>query len=397
MHRLRNTTATIVIAAACSACSGTPSSPTLPAQSQIAAPDLSAHAPRVSIKEIPIPSIGDLFGAISQAPNGDVYISSYTPLTGLPIYIGARYSQGTFTPLSIWDPTFSGEPTGAVGSTWNGYGDIATQLSATVNQGYPYYQRIPAVSAFAPSAGTYAGGFFPTSFAGQVTDMHGDAQGNLWVATSQVGVVTIGLHASIARVSQATLTGSGTCCAGVIEPSAQLGQDSGLNVEALAVDLQTGDAWIATSTSIDGKSSTPAITRVGADLSLKESYSLPNDPSVGGMAIGRDGAIWFTDTTNNEIGRMSKRGKFKLFPLTTKGSGVDRITSGGDGALWFTETNANKIGRITTRGKITEYAVPTPNSQPAGIAGPFGANCNPRIVWFVEANGYKLGQITLPS
>ena len=39
-------------------------------------------------------------------------------------------------------------------------------------------------------------------------------------------------------------------------------------------------------------------------------------------------------------------------------SGTREITAGPDGALWFTESSGDKIGRITTQGTITEFTVP---------------------------------------
>ena len=63
------------------------------------------------------------------------------------------------------------------------------------------------------------------------------------------------------------------------------------------------------------------------------------------------------------------------------------IVTGPDGALWFTESSGNNIGRITTNGQITEYPVGT-DSSPYGIAiGPDGA------LWFTEDN-YQIGRIT---
>jgi uncharacterized protein (TIGR03437 family) len=62
------------------------------------------------------------------------------------------------------------------------------------------------------------------------------------------------------------------------------------------------------------------------------------------------------------------------------------ITAGSDGALWFTESGTNNLGRITTGGVISEYSVPTPSSSPAGItSGPDGR------LWFVEQSGNKVG------
>ena len=65
------------------------------------------------------------------------------------------------------------------------------------------------------------------------------------------------------------------------------------------------------------------------------------------------------------------------------------ITAGPDGALWFTETDGNEIGRITTAGAISEWALPHANSRPRGIAaGPDGA------LWFAEYGGNRIGRIT---
>jgi virginiamycin B lyase len=77
------------------------------------------------------------------------------------------------------------------------------------------------------------------------------------------------------------------------------------------------------------------------------------------------------------------------FPLPTPGSNPAGITAGPDGALWFTETGANKIGRITTTGEVTEFPLPEPNSYPFCITvGPDGA------LWFTEQLVYRIGRIT---
>lgn len=62
---------------------------------------------------------------------------------------------------------------------------------------------------------------------------------------------------------------------------------------------------------------------------------------------------------------------------------LSAIAAGPDGAMWFTEYSNNtlaKIGRITTSGVFTEYALPNPASEPTTITeGPDGA------LWFIEA------------
>jgi virginiamycin B lyase len=80
------------------------------------------------------------------------------------------------------------------------------------------------------------------------------------------------------------------------------------------------------------------------------------------------------------------------FPVPTPVSQPAGITPGSDGAVWFTEENGNKIGRITVGGNITEYQIPTPSSVPSEITtGPDGA------LWFTEfaANPPQIGRFTI--
>jgi virginiamycin B lyase len=88
------------------------------------------------------------------------------------------------------------------------------------------------------------------------------------------------------------------------------------------------------------------------------------------------------------------------YPIPTTGNGPTVITTGPDGALWFTEVGkyigsatyaGGKIGRIDPGSKaVTEYAIPTANSAPVGIAaGPDQA------LWFTEQAGSKIGRITV--
>ena len=62
------------------------------------------------------------------------------------------------------------------------------------------------------------------------------------------------------------------------------------------------------------------------------------------------------------------------------------------GRIWFTEHLANKIGVLDLRtGAITEFAIPTPNSMPFGVAVDYARD----IVYFAESNGNKLGRLIL--
>lgn len=121
-----------------------------------------------------------------------------------------------------------------------------------------------------------------------------------------------------------------------------------------------------------------------------------------GIAVGKDGKIYFTSREENAIRRMSRDGKFEETykipstavgaPTLTKGSWPRAICAGPDGSMWFAEMAANKIGRLTPDGKINEYQVPTNDSKPYGVVvGP------DKMLWFTESGGDKIGRLNPDS
>jgi virginiamycin B lyase len=118
------------------------------------------------------------------------------------------------------------------------------------------------------------------------------------------------------------------------------------------------------------------------------------------IAVGSDGALWFTESTGNRIGRVTTDGTITEYSKgISPGAQPYSIAPGPDGALWFTELAGGRIGRITTRGRVTEYSRGiTPTEQPQDLAaGPDGA------MWFTEYESYdsysvrdsKIGRITM--
>jgi virginiamycin B lyase len=138
-------------------------------------------------------------------------------------------------------------------------------------------------------------------------------------------------------------------------------------------------------------------TATAENLQLIE-FTIPGSSGPLGITTGPDGALWFAEGAGGKIGRITTTGVVTEFTIPTDKSG--EITTGPDGALWFTEPVSGKIMRITTEGKITEFALPNPNAQPWGITtGPEGA------LWFTESScirqpgsrcivGNKIGRIT---
>src|SRR5262249_5173150 len=118
------------------------------------------------------------------------------------------------------------------------------------------------------------------------------------------------------------------------------------------------------------------------------------------IVAGPDGALWFTETDMNQIGRLDPTQLrtctvvptdcITEFVVPTDSSGPGAITAGHDGALWFIEKTANQIGRINTDGKVThEYFIPTANSGASDITtGPDGN------LWFTEKNASKIARMT---
>ena len=104
-------------------------------------------------------------------------------------------------------------------------------------------------------------------------------------------------------------------------------------------------------------------------------YPIPTpDAFAADIAPGPDGALWFTESNANKVGRITTAGVITEFTLPAAESLPGPIVAGADGAIYFGERNANKIGRMTTDGVLTnEFAIPTENANPlALVAAPDG-------------------------
>lgn len=134
---------------------------------------------------------------------------------------------------------------------------------------------------------------------------------------------------------------------------------------------------------------TDSIGRIETDGTLGPWIALEANADPTAMAAGVDGAVWFTEQGLNRIGRVAPDGTLSEFDVPTGNSVVAGITPGPDGAMWFTERGAHKIGRIDVDGGITEYPLPSSVPGPLGIAlGGDGA------LWFTEQRGNRIGRIT---
>src|SRR5207244_3626047 len=68
---------------------------------------------------------------------------------------------------------------------------------------------------------------------------------------------------------------------------------------------------------------------------IREFVVPTRDSHPGGIALGSDGAVWFTELATNAIGRLQGL-TFTTYPLPQGGEPI-AIVAGPDGALWFAE------------------------------------------------------------
>lgn len=113
---------------------------------------------------------------------------------------------------------------------------------------------------------------------------------------------------------------------------------------------------------------------------------------------GPDGNVWFTDYSNDRIGKITPQGQVTFVAL---GSNVSpySMALGPDGAFWFTES-PSQIGRLTTDGQLTTFKAPSiPYEITAGPDGNLWYNASNDSIYKLTTSGkssrvrsvYRLG------
>ncbi len=108
------------------------------------------------------------------------------------------------------------------------------------------------------------------------------------------------------------------------------------------------------------------------------------------VAMGPNGRdVWFL-RLKGVVGKLDTAGKFTEFSVPIRRHGIPfpaALTAGPDGAMWFTMSKSDTIGRVTQDGRFSIYSVPSPNLYLGWIvAGPDGA------LWFAESSSNKIGR-----
>ncbi len=135
-----------------------------------------------------------------------------------------------------------------------------------------------------------------------------------------------------------------------------------------------------------------AITTTG----IITAFSIEPGSTPDQIISGSDGNLWYVMTAyykgSYQIGRITLNGVSTVFNAPTWDAGIFDLALGRDGNIWFTESSVGKIGRITPTGTIAEFPLPP---RPLGLqASPVGITAGlDNHIWFVD--GGRIGRMSL--
>lgn len=177
-----------------------------------------------------------------------------------------------------------------------------------------------------------------------------------------------------------------------------------------------GGMWFAQQVTDSNDDETWSVGLVSADGAITV-YPLSAETSVSGITEARDGSLWVAETLTNPntdaqklaIGRITRRGVITTFAVrlgktdSMYGEPLGAITTGPDGNVWFTggyvakngDSQTSFIGRITTRGKVRLFPLPRSFSSSSSSYGVFDPADESSIVsgpganlWFAAGNAH---------
>lgn len=152
---------------------------------------------------------------------------------------------------------------------------------------------------------------------------------------------------------------------------------------SLGVDPMTATTTTTTVVDVDVTVTTTTLRRdtttttqpPAADGPVLVQFELPNQYAFPlGLTAGPDGAVWFVESNQPKIGRITPAGELTEYALGEPFVVPNDITAGPDNALWFSDGSCECVGRITLEGKATAITTGYPsNGSAAIVAGPDGA------------------------
>jgi virginiamycin B lyase len=86
-----------------------------------------------------------------------------------------------------------------------------------------------------------------------------------------------------------------------------------------------------------------------------------------GLAADRAGGAWYTDTAMRTISHISSDGSIQSFPLATRIVRLGRLAIAPDGAVWFGDVTIASVTQLT-QGVFTRHDVGSLGATPYGVA-----------------------------
>ena len=115
---------------------------------------------------------------------------------------------------------------------------------------------------------------------------------------------------------------------------------------------------------------------------------------IGGMAVGADGNVWFTDYGNDAVGKITPSGSITEYPAPA-GAMPKEIAEGSDGNLWVTDENGS-ILRVSIFGTVTKFAKGiTAGGHPQSIVAAPDSNLYFTEPFFSAGTNDRIGKVTL--
>lgn len=112
-----------------------------------------------------------------------------------------------------------------------------------------------------------------------------------------------------------------------------------------------------------------------------------------GLAVDTEGYVWYTNAQARAISRVSPDGAIKSFPLSTSIARLGRLAVAPDGAVWFAEPTVVSVTRLKD-GVFTRHTVGPPSPVGSSNVGPFGVAVDPQgTVWATLQNANSLVRI----
>ena len=169
-------------------------------------------------------------------------------------------------------------------------------------------------------------------------------------------------------------------------PKLPKGTISGNTMRVDATNQTVWETAIASNTIVRLDVATKKVTY----FSVPEGVKRGANATPYGMAISRDGKVWFAENSFDLIGRVDpETGKFDEFNIPVKNAVPRRMGADADGNIWVGLHGAGKLLKVDyATGEMTPYTPPTANAGTYSVSVDLRHN----LVWVSEQQADKIAR-----